>query len=62
MPDMDTDDLEPIVKKAEIRNLEIMSVEAIGAYIAELQMEIKRAEAEIELKKKARQGAEDVFK
>ena len=59
---MDTDDLEPIEKKTEIRNLEIMSIEAIGEYIKELQAEIKRAETEIELKKVARQGAEDVFK
>ena len=59
---MDTDDLEPIVKKAEIRNLEIMSIEALGEYIVELECEIRRAETEIELKKKARQGAEDVFK
>ena len=59
---MDTDDLEPIEKKAEIRNLEIMSIEAIGEYIEELQTEIKRADTEIELKKVARQGAEDVFK
>ena len=59
---MDTDDLEPIVKKPEIKDLEIMSVEALGEYIEELQAEIKRVEVEIELKKKARAGAEDVFK
>ncbi len=59
---MDTDDLEPIVKKAEIKDLEVMSIEALGEYIEELQAEIKRAEAEIELKNKARAGAEDVFK
>jgi len=59
---MDTDDLEPIVKKPEIKNLEVMSIEALGEYIDELQAEIKRVEEEIELKKKARAGAEDVFK
>ena len=59
---MDTDDLEPIVKKPEIKDLEVMSIEALGKYIDELQTEIKRAEVEIELKKKARAGAEDVFK
>lgn len=59
---MDTDDLEPIVKKPEIKNLEVMSIEALGEYIDELQAEIKRVEVEIELKKKARAGAEDVFK
>lgn len=59
---MDTDDLEPIVKKTRMRDLEIMSIEALGEYIAELQSEIKRIDAEIQLKKTARQGAEDVFK
>ncbi|MDP7624735.1 MAG: DUF1192 family protein [Rhodospirillales bacterium] len=59
---MDTDDLEPIVKKPEIKDLEVMSIEALGKYIDELQTEIKRVEVEIELKKKARAGAEDVFK
>jgi uncharacterized small protein (DUF1192 family) len=59
---MDTDDLEPIVKKPEIKDLEVMSIEALGEYIDELQAEIKRVEVEIELKKKARAGAEDVFK
>ncbi|MDP7601419.1 MAG: DUF1192 domain-containing protein [Rhodospirillales bacterium] len=59
---MDTDDLEPIVKKPEIKDLEVMSIEALGEYIDELQVEIKRVEVEIELKKKARAGAEDVFK
>ncbi len=59
---MDTDDLEPIVKKPEIKDLEVISIEALGEYIDELQAEIKRVEVEIELKKKARAGAEDVFK
>ena len=59
---MDTDDLEPIVKQPEIKNLEVMSIEALGEYIEDLQTEIKRVEVEVELKKKARAGAEDVFK
>ena len=59
---MDTDDLEPVVKKVEIIDLEVMSIEALGEYIEELQAEIKRVEVEKELKKKARLGAEDVFK
>ena len=59
---MDIDDLEPNVKKAEIKDLEVMSIEALGEYIEELQAEIKRAEAEIALKNQARKGAEDAFK
>ncbi|MDP6428440.1 MAG: DUF1192 domain-containing protein [Rhodospirillales bacterium] len=59
---MDTDDLEPVAKKAEIKNLEIMSIEALGEYIAELEDEIERVRAEIALKEKARAGAESVFR
>ncbi len=59
---MDTDDLEPVVKKTEVKNLAVMSIEALGEYIDELQSEIRRVEAEIEMKKQARQGAEEVFK
>ena len=59
---MDTDDLEPAVKKPDIKNLEIMSIEALVEYIAELSQEIERVGAEISLKEKARDGAESVFR
>ena len=59
---MDTDDLEPVVKKPDIKNLEIMSIEALGEYIAELGQEIERVRAEIAIKEKARDGAESVFR
>lgn len=59
---MDTDDLEPVVKKPDSKNLEIMSIEALGEYIAELEGEIERARAEIALKEIARDGAESVFR
>lgn len=59
---MDIDDLEPKSKKPEIKNLEVMSIEALGEYIEELELEIERVTAEIELKKAAREGAESVFK
>ena len=59
---MDTDDLEPIVLEATPKNLEIMSIEALGEYIAELEAEIERARAEIKLKESAREGAESVFR
>jgi uncharacterized small protein (DUF1192 family) len=60
--DMDTDDLEPVAKKPDAKNLEIMSIEALGEYIAELEGEIERVHAEIALKEKARDGAESVFR
>ena len=59
---MDTDDLEPIVLEAKPKDLEIMSIEALGEYIAELEAEIERAQGEIKLKESAREGAESVFK
>jgi|TARA_B100000959_G_C14629253_1_gene479583 uncharacterized small protein (DUF1192 family) len=59
---MDIEDLEPQSKKPGIKNLEIMSIEALCEYIEELEAEIKRVEMEIDLKTAAREGAESVFK
>ena len=59
---MDADELFPTAKKAEKKDLEVMSVEAIEEYIAELETEISRCRDAIELKKDARAGAESVFK
>ena len=59
---MDTDDLEPVKKKPVLKDLEIMSIEALKDYIAELTAEIRRAESMIASKEKARLGAESFFK
>ncbi|MEE2761336.1 MAG: DUF1192 domain-containing protein [Pseudomonadota bacterium] len=59
---MDTDDLEPAAEKTQTKDLEVMSIEALGEYIAELEGEITRARAEIALKGRARDGAEAVFR
>ncbi len=59
---MDTDDLEPIKKKPILKDLEIMSIEALKDYIADLTAEIRRAEGMIGAKEKARLGAESFFK
>ena len=59
---MDFDEEEPKAKKGGIVNLEVMSVEALDEYVLNLQLEIQRVEAEIVSKKKAREGAEDIFK
>ena len=53
---------EPKTVKPKPKNLDEMSIEAIGGYIAELNAEIERAEAAIARKHSARSGAEDVFK
>ena len=59
---MDIEDLEQQEKKAEIKNLEVMSIEALNIYIFELEEEIARVRSAINLKKEARIGAESAFK
>ncbi len=59
---MDADDLEPPVGKPGIKDLEVMSIEALHDYIAELEGEIARARAMITSKHGARDGAEKFFK
>ena len=59
---MDTDDLEPIKKKPQPKDLSRMSIGDLKEYIADLQAEIARAEAAIVLKDKARAGAASFFK
>ena len=59
---MDTDDLEPRKPKPQPKNLEPMGVEELRAYIAELEAEIRRVEADIARKTKHRSGAEALFK
>ncbi|HJN25289.1 MAG TPA: DUF1192 domain-containing protein [Rhodospirillales bacterium] len=59
---MDTDDLEPPRKKTEQKDLEVMSIEALGEYIEKLEEEIERARAAIKLKETARSGAQGAFK
>jgi len=63
---MDTDDLEPMKPpsgtRAVRKDLDEMSIEAIGEYIDELKGEIARAEAAITSKQAARAGADAFFK
>ena len=59
---MDTDDLEPVKKKAAPKNLDEMSIEALGEYIAELETEISRVREAIAGKESAQASAETFFK
>jgi len=61
---MDTDDLEPLVPKAITKpgDLDVMSIEALTEYIAELEAEIDRVRSKIAEKQSARGAAESVFK
>lgn len=59
---MDIDDLEPQKQAKPKKDLEVVSIEALHAYIEELQVEIERAQGAITQKQAARQGAEAFFK
>ena len=59
---MDMDDLEPGKKKVEKKNLDILSIEALGDYIAELEAEINRVRDAIAHKEQARDAADAFFK
>ncbi|HBC09442.1 MAG TPA: DUF1192 domain-containing protein [Rhodospirillaceae bacterium] len=59
---MDTDDLEPQKKKPDLKNLEVMSIEALNDYIADLEAEITRVRETIKAKEAARQSADSFFK
>ena len=59
---MNNEDAEQLEqKKMEILDLEVMSIKALDEYVKDLKIEIKRVEAEINFKKEARRGAEDIF-
>ncbi len=61
---METDDLEPQHQKQKLvpKNLEELSIEALGEYIAELEAEIARVREAISGKETARKGADQFFK
>lgn len=59
---MDADDLEPNKKKPELKNLEVLSIEALHDYIGELEAEIARVRDAIKGKQAARQDADSIFK
>ena len=59
---MDADDLEPQKGKPKRKDLESMSIEALGEYIAELEAEIERTKLMIAGKESARSSADSVFK
>ena len=59
---MDADDLEPRAQKPALKDLDEMSIEAIGAYIEDLKVEISRAETAVAAKIAARDGANAFFK
>lgn len=59
---MDEEELEPRRKRAQPRDLTLMGVAELEAYIAELEAEITRVRTEIAAKLGQRRGAEALFK
>lgn len=59
---MDEDDLQPQQRKPDVKNLEVLSVDALEDYIRELETEIERVKAEIARKRSAKSAAETVFR
>ncbi len=59
---MDPDDEEPRKVKPRPKNLEDLSIEALGEYIGELEAEIARVRADIAAKEAALLDAESVFR
>lgn len=59
---MDEEELQPKSRKPDLKNLEIMSIEALEDYIGELEGEIARVRAEIAKKRSAKSAAESVFR
>ena len=59
---MELDDLEPRKQKPKPKDLEIMGVEELEAYLAELQGEAERVKQKIAAKKAYLSGAEGFFK
>ena len=53
---------QPKPKGIQPLDLDVMSVEALGEYIEELEAEIERVKAKISSKKDARGAAESFFK
>lgn len=59
---MDERDLEPGNRKPDIKNLEVLSIEALEEYIGELESEIERVRQEIARKRKAKSAADSIFR
>ncbi len=59
---MDEQDLEPLNRKPPPKNLDVMSIKALGEYIEELETEIARVRSVIQQKQRAQSAADTFFK
>jgi len=59
---MDEEELEPRRKRPQPKDLSLMGIAELEAYIAKLEAEITRVQVEITAKRGQRRGAEALFK
>ena len=59
---MDIEELEPRKQKPQPRNLDVLSIEELNAYIEEMRAEITRVEEKIAAKKAHINAAAGIFK
>ena len=59
---MDIEELEPKKQKPQPRNLDVLSIEELNNYIAEMRTEIARVEEKIAAKKAHINAASGIFK
>ena len=59
---MDIDDLEPRKKAPKPKDLEVLGVEELEDYLAELEAEAERVKQKIAAKKSYLSGADSLFK
>ena len=59
---MDLEELEPRKQKPQPRNLDVMSIEELTAYIEEMKTEIRRVEEKIAAKRAHINAAAGLFK
>jgi uncharacterized small protein (DUF1192 family) len=59
---MEEQDLEPLTKRKKLKDLDVMSVDALNEYIAGMEAEIERARAAIAAKQSHKSAAESFFK
>jgi uncharacterized small protein (DUF1192 family) len=59
---MDIDELEPRKQKPQLRNLDVMSIEELTDYVAQMKDEIHRVEEKITAKKAHINAAAGLFK
>jgi uncharacterized small protein (DUF1192 family) len=59
---MDIEDLEPRHKQPKPKDLDVLGVDELANYLAELEAEAERVKAKIESKKTYLAGADSLFK